>query len=312
MHTRPVHKALMLFLILALALGACSAASSEREVGGGAIPEMAMEEVEAPAAAPAYDQRAYSTANQPQQTERLVIKNAHLALVVPDPAASMDRISALADEMGGFVVYARLSQIQVDGVDIPRADVTIRVLSDRLDEALKRIEAESDRLPLDKNISSEDVTAEYTDLQSRLRNLEAAEAQLREMMDRATRSEDVLNIYQQLTQTREEIEVIKGRIQYFETSARLSSISVSLQATAAVRPLTIGSWQPEGVAREALQALISALRSLANAVIWIILFFLPVAVLIALPLYLVVRLVRRWRGRARKPAAPPAPPASAG
>ncbi len=314
MNTRPVQKALLLFLFLALVLGACSAASPERDRSAGVAPQVAMEEAEAPAAEPSAgmgEDGSYNSSTV-QQTERLVIKNANLSLVVADPAASMDRISAMADEMGGFVVSARLSQDQVEGVEIPRAEVTIRVLSDRLDEALERIEAESDRLPLDKNVSSEDVTAEYTDLQSRLRNLESAEAQLREMMERATRSEDVLNIYQQLTQTREQIEVIKGRIQYFETSARLSSISVSLRATAAVRPLTIGAWQPEGVAREALQSLLSALKFLANAVIWLFLFFLPVGLLIVLPLYLLVRLARRLRERSRKPAAPPAPPAAAG
>ena len=42
-------------------------------------------------------------------------------------------------------------------------------------------------------------------------------------MDSANRTEDVLNVFDQLTRVRGEIEVIKGQIQYFEESARLSA-----------------------------------------------------------------------------------------
>jgi hypothetical protein len=275
----------------------------------GEVDRAVEEEMGSPPSSPGFDGDESTAA---QAAERLVIKNADLSIVVPDPAASMDRISALAEEMEGFVVSANLVQDQIDGVEVPRASVTIRVPAERLDEALGLIEAESDRLPLNKNVTSQDVTAEYTDLQSRLRNLEAAEAQLREMLASATGTEDVLAVYQQLTQTREQIEVIKGQIQYYEQSARLSSISVGLMATAAVRPLTIGSWQPVGVAREALQALIGAVKFLASAAIWILLFILPVGLLILLPIYLLVRFLRRWRGRSRRPGVPPAPPAPAG
>lgn len=309
MSTRNANKLFLLFLGLTLLLGACAGASPTR----GAPAPSAPQEAPAPEAEmmDAGYGAGYRTSDTQQAGERLVIKNADLSIVVPEPAESMQRISALAEEMGGFVVSARLNQDQVDGVEVPRAFVTIRVPAERLDEALERIEAESDRLPLNRNISSQDVTAEYTDLQSRLRNLEAAEEQLRELMASATRTEDVLSIFQQLTETRSQIEVIKGQIQYYETSARLSSISVDLTATAAVRPLTIGNWQPVGVAREALQALISAVRFLVDAGIWIIVFFLPVGLLVFLPLYLLFRLVRRLRARRKQPSAPPAPPAAA-
>jgi hypothetical protein len=108
--------------------------------------------------------------------ERIVIKNAREEIVVDQPDQSMDRISQMAEEMGGFVVSANLYQATLDsGEEVPRASITIRVPAERLDEALARIEAESDQLPRNKTIEP-DVTSEYTDLQSRLRNLEAAVA----------------------------------------------------------------------------------------------------------------------------------------
>jgi hypothetical protein len=155
------------------------------------------------------------------------------------------------------------------------------------------------------------VTQDYIDLQSRLRNLEAAEAQLTKIMEDANRTEDVLSVYQELTRVRGEIEVIKGQIQYYEQSARLSSIRVEILANAAVQPLTIGGWQPAGVAKDAAQALIVGLKFLVNAGIWLVVLFLPLGLALALPIAFVVWLVRRLRARRKgsRPLPPPVEPA---
>ncbi len=258
------------------------------------------------ASPPAYESADYSFNQEQPEVEHLVIKNADLSLVVSDPAAAMDRISKMADEMGGFVVSANLYHQQLEnGAEVPQANITIRVPAEILGEALERIRQESDQLPLSETLSSEDVTREYTDLQSRLRNLEEAEAQLRNIMDEATKTEDVLSVYNELVRVREEIEVIKGQIQYFEQSAALSAITTSLLANEAVQPLTIGSWQPVGVAKQAVQALISSFKFVIDAAIWIILFILPTLALLALifilPVYLLLRV---WHRRRKAKAAP--------
>ena len=245
-----------------------------------------------------------------------MIKNADISLVVGDPPAVMDTIYQLAEEFGGYVVSANSYQSRLEsGLEVPRASITIRVDAERLEEALERIEAQSERPPLSKNINSQDVTKEYTDLASRLRNLEETELQLREIMDDALRTEDVLAVYRDLTNVREQIEVIKGQMQYYEQSAALSAISVELIANEAVQPLTIGGWQPVGVAKDAIQALINALKFLANAAIWIVLFMVPVLAVLYLLFILPFSLVwRAWRKRRAKNKAsqaaqtPPTPP----
>lgn len=289
-------------ILISLLLASCAAAKRsepgvyESPASGEAYMAPAVQLVEAPV-----EGRYYAGDAQTQPgVERMVVKNAQLSLVVADPAASMKRISDMADQMGGFVVSANLYQQRLEsGVEVPRAEITLRVPAERLNEALERIRQESDQIPLTETINSQDVTAEYTDLQSRLRNLEEAEAQLRDIMDSATKTEDVLAVYNELVRTREQIEMIKGQMQYYEQSSALSSISVSLIANEAVQPLTIGRWQPVGVAKQAIQSLISAFKFIVNAAIWIVLFVLPVLLLLfvifILPLYLVVRLWRRRR-----------------
>jgi hypothetical protein len=292
-------KAFFFILMAAIVLSACAAqkAAQMPSAGQGAPP------AEVPAGEfGAADQadNAFS-ANQPsQETQRLVIKNANMSLVVEDPGQSMDAIGRMAEEMGGFVVSANLSQNQLqNGDQVSHASIRIRVPAEQLDEALQRIESLSDRTPLNKSVEGQDVTQEYTDLQSQLRNLENAEAQLREIMDSATRTEDVLAVYRQLVDVREQIEVTQGRIQYFEKSAAMSSIQVELMADEAVQPLTIGRWQPAGVAKNAVQALISVGQFLVNAAIWIVILVLPVLLVLAaadgIPIMLVLRIWRRRR-----------------
>jgi ABC-type multidrug transport system fused ATPase/permease subunit len=230
-----------------------------------------------------------------------VIKNASLEIVVNAPDESMQSISSMAEEMGGFVVSANLYQTHTsDGQEVPRASITIRVPAERLGEALARIEAESDRLPLNKNINSQDVTSEYTDLQSRLTNLEAAEAQLMLIMEDANRTEDVLNVFDQLTRVREQIEVLKGQMQYLETSAKLSAISVELIPNEVIQPISIGGWEPVGVIKDAIQSLIVALQGLVNIGIWLALFILPIVLIIGVPLFFIIRGVRNRRRKSKK------------
>ena len=274
-----------------------------REAGAAPSAPLAMDQSVARSAS-GTGANSYSS-TQPTNAERMVVKNASLSIAVDDPPAVMERISKMADEMGGFVVSANLYQTTLDsGVEVPHASISIRVPAEKLDEAMSRIKAETQQPVMTENISSQDVTADYTDLQSRLRNQEAAEKQLQQILDKATKPEDVLSIFNQLTQVREQIELIKGQIQFYEQSAALSMISTELYANAAVQPVTIGGWQPKGVAKQALQALVNTLKFLANAAIWIFILVLPVLIVVLLPPVVIILLVLRWRNRRKTKSKP--------
>ncbi|HNB52486.1 MAG TPA: hypothetical protein PK530_11105, partial [Anaerolineales bacterium] len=68
-----------------------------------------------------------------------------------------------------------------------------------------------------------------------------------------------------------------------------------LLADAAVQPLTIGGWEPAGVAKDAIQALINTLQGIADGTIWLALYLLPVALVLFIPLWLVWLGIKRWR-----------------
>lgn len=305
-----MYKKIALLLFFTLLLSACSAAQNSYAPLPMEAPMMEERAASDSGAgfAPAQDYY-YSESNgdvlsQPAGTsgetanpagERIVIKNASLSIAVQNPAENLDTITALADEFGGFVVSSNLYKTTLsNGAEVPQASITLRVPAERLDEALTRIKSGAGEI-LSENVSGQDVTREYTDLQSRLKNLEEAEAQLQQIMDNAYKTEDVINVFNQLTSYREQIELVKGQIQYYESSAAFSAITVDILADAAVQPLTIGGWQPAGVAKDAIQALINTMQGLADAAIWFVLYLLPVLVVIFIPLRLIWVGIKRWR-----------------
>ncbi len=311
-------RTLIALCVLALAVAACAPASKATDQYGGrqllpgqpqvapAAPAATM----APAAAPAISESASAfdaAGNAIPPAERLVIQNADLTIVVDEPPTAMEAISRMATDMGGFVVTSNQYKTTTgNGVEVTQGQITIRVPAEKLDDALAKIKGLTKNPEEDvrsENRSGQDVTKEYTDLQSRLRNYEDTEKQLREIMASATKTEDVMNVFNQLTQVREQIEIIKGQMKYYEESAALSAINIQVMAQEAVAPLTIGTWKPAGVARDAIQTLIDTLKFLANLLIWVALYVLPVILLVGLPIWLVVALVRRNR---RRKAAPPA------
>lgn len=274
----------------------------EYGVGGGAPQEM-------PAAMPMATSMAYAPDSDKGSgrnldaaaRERLVIRNADLAIVVKDPEATMTIITKLAEELGGFVVSSNLYQSYTsNGLPVPEASVVIRVPSEKLNEALETIKADVIEVQ-SENVSGQDVTSEYVDLESQLKNLEAAEAQLTEIMQKAEKTEDVLNVFNQLTSIRGQIEVIKGQMKYYEESAALSAISVRLIAEETIKPIEIMGWKPEGTFRDAIQNLVYFFQDFVDFLIWFVVNFLPkllaIGLVFGLPILLIVRAIRNANRR---------------
>ena len=285
-------KTVVLFLIALMFLVGCQSNQAASEL-------VREESTVLGGSAPAADQSQKSDGFNAQeglgevpQQERLVIKDGSLSIVVDDPVHSLEAISSMAEDLGGYVVRSNLSQVRTEnGLEVPQANLTIRVPAERMDEALGLIKSGAGRV-LSEQVTGQDVTQEYTDLGSRLRNLENAEKELTRIMEAAEDTEDVLNVYNRLVDVQEQIEVIKGQMQYFERSAAMSSISITIQADEAVQPLQIGGWQPAGVAKRALQALINTMTFFGDAAIWIALYLLPVLLVLMIPVVVAWRMLR--------------------
>lgn len=242
------------------------------------------------------------TADQgPRLAPRMIAKRADLTVVVPDTMAALDAIRQVVEGMGGYVVdsnaYRTDDQIQ--------ARITVRVPAESLNDALSQIKRMAVRVDRE-NTSTEDVTEEYTDNASRLRNLEATEqellALLREVRERPNATADeILAVHRRITEVRDEIERIKGRQQLLDNLVALATIAIEIIPDELTRPLVERAWRPQQTARDAFRALLIGLKWLADLAIWLVIFVLPILILIALPFTVLVFIIQRIRRASRRP-----------
>jgi hypothetical protein len=164
------------------------------------------------------------TTGQSTATDRMIIRNGAMQLVVDNVTAAMARITSLAGTYGGFVVNSNVQENQ----NRLYGNISIRVLSEHFDDTLAALRAMAVEVRAEST-SGQDVTEEYTDLTANLRNLQAAETQLLKLMEQAGQVTDILEVQRELVKTRGEIEQTKGRMQYLEQSSDLAFIQVTLE-----------------------------------------------------------------------------------
>lgn len=231
--------------------------------------------------------------------ERLIIRNAALDLVVPDTEEAVDEISDLVDELDGYIVESNTYKYD-EGL---RAQLSLRVPAESLDTALEQIRDLATDVRRE-NISGQDVTEEYVDLQSNLRHLEATEDRLLDFLAEAEDTEAALEVYDRLQNIQAEIEQVKGRMQYLKQSAAMATITLDITPDALAQPIQVGGWHPEGTLRDAFESLIKVLQFLVDALIVIVVLVIPVLLVIAAPIvglfFLVRAIVRRRKARKKK------------
>jgi hypothetical protein len=222
----------------------------------------------------------------------MIVRTADLSLLVKDTENSAEEIKGIVTELGGYVVDIRLWR---DGEQL-RGTVTVRVPADSLDQALSRFKGLAVRVQRESG-SSVDVTEEYSDLGAQLRNLEATEQELLELLrtvrEKTGKAEDILAVHRELTSIRGQIEQLKGRMLYLERTSEMSSVTIELVPDILAQPIAQPGWRPSETIAGALRALLQTSRLLVDAVIWIVLYLLPLAVLVLIPVAVLWFLWRR-------------------
>lgn len=148
----------------------------------------------------------------------LLIYTARLSLGVYEAAKSLDTVEALARQAGGYLV------VRDD------TTITVRIPAARFDETLAKMTALGDVLT--RNVEVRDVTEEYYDLETRLRNQEVVLRRLHELLLRASTVEDALKVEAELARVATEVEQLKGRLKLLRELVAYSTITVTFAPTA--------------------------------------------------------------------------------
>lgn len=214
---------------------------------------------------------------------RRVIRTATIELQDADPGAVADEVTRVVERAGGFVATADLHR---DDDGVLNGSVTVRVPSERLEPTLDQLEALADNAPL-RRIEEQDVTVESADLGAQLRNLEAFEVELRDLLAEVEATspgaEDLLRVFERIREVRADIDGINGRLDVLDDQVSLATVTVHLTPTPAAVPVADAGWSPGDTVRAALSAGTRALTAVADAAIWFGLAVLPVLLAMGLP-----------------------------
>lgn len=212
-------------------------------------------------------------------TDRLVIQETTLSLVVKDVSPSLSQIQSKTESLGGFLVNSHLSKPE----ESANGTITIRVPTVKLSEALTAFRSIGLRV-VDEQINGRDVTDQYVDLDSRLETLQKTKTKFEEILNKAEKIQDILQVQREIISLQSQIDNLKGQQQYLKKSADLSKITVYLSTDEFSLPYAPKeSWRPGVIFKLAVRALVANVRQIASGIIWIFVFaplWLPILTII--------------------------------
>jgi len=231
--------------------------------------------------------------------ERKLMQDGSLALVVKRVEDAVQSLTNMAQNLGGRADDVQYSNAQDN--DKKRATITLRVPAVNFDMAM--VQAKGVAIKVESEyISTRDVTEQFIDMQARLKNLKAEEEQYQEIMKKAVKVSDVLEVSQYLFNTRQQIEQIQGQMNYLSRQVDMSVITIQLSSEPDIDATNV-IWNPATTVKEAVQYFIKAFYRLADTIIWGILSFLPLTILLGgllfLFAWLFVKVLRPWYGNIR-------------
>jgi hypothetical protein len=192
----------------------------------------------------------------------------------------------MVEIMGGYLEAAQIGGTK----EAPTADITIRVPATHFEDAKAQIRKLAARVESEKT-DAQDVTRQYVDMEARLRNLRAEEAQYLTIMKSAYKVDDLLEVTQKLSEVRGQIEQQQAEFQTLSKQVETVAITISLRTLADTQVFGL-NWRPLYQLKLALRNGLDALADYATTMA-AILFYVPV--ILAWSITILFAAVVAWR-----------------
>lgn len=162
--------------------------------------------------------------NQITDTSKKIIKEGDIRFETGNLKATKEKIINALKSFGGYVA----EENETNNGDNNRKEynLKIRVPSKNFDGFLGALSASADRIDT-KNIRIRDVTTEYIDITTQLKNKNLLEKRYQELLAKATKTSDLLQIENKLTEIRSDIESTQGQLNYLNKQVSYSSLDIT-------------------------------------------------------------------------------------
>jgi Domain of unknown function (DUF4349) len=159
--------------------------------------------------------------------DHLIIRTVTISLTVESVTDGATWIRDLAARKSGFV-FSSNTYVRDES---EFAQMTIRVPASELDSTVRELREHQLVIQVDSEEStSQDVSQEYVDNESRLVALEETQRRFLALLSDADTVDDILRIESELTNIRTQIETIKGRQNYLDQMTSMSTVTITLHA----------------------------------------------------------------------------------
>ncbi|SHH32460.1 DUF4349 domain-containing protein [Virgibacillus chiguensis] len=221
--------------------------------------------------------------------QRKVIYTADTRIEVKDLQKKIATLESLIIDYDGYIVESSRSN---DTKENNRTGfITARVPQTNFKPFMDEVESGEGKL-LSSNISGQDVTEEYVDLESRLQSKKVVEKRLLAFMEQAEKTEDLLAISEDLAEVQEEIEQITGRMNYLQNKADLATVHIEIQENyVSIEDGNLNTW--EATKQQFIKSINFLLKVISNVFVFIA-GNMPVLILISVLGWLGWIFIRKW------------------
>jgi Domain of unknown function (DUF4349) len=204
--------------------------------------------------------------------EPKIIKNANLRFETGNLDATYDQISKALKNQSATI------QNDSQGTEYNTIfrTIIVRVPSKNFDALLNDVSQGVSYFEL-KEISSDDVTEEYIDIDARLKTKKVLETRYFELLKKATKISEIIEIEKQLSAIREEIETKEGQLKYLQNKVSMSTVTIYFYKTTAEK---IGVTVSFGT--KIVNAIVSGFNGISSLFIWLIQIWPFIAILVAI------------------------------
>lgn len=225
------------------------------------------------------------------ETNRLVVQESNLSLVVKNVRETVDKLIAYAQEKKGYMVSSSLSQPE----EAPYANLVLRIPAKDLKSALEYCRSLALKVS-SENLYGYDVTDEYVDIDARLVTLNKTKAKFEEILAGATRVQDLLDVQRELINLQSQIDALKGQQLYLEKTAEMAKVTIYLSTDEFALPYAPAQpFRPAVIFKQAVRSLVGTLRSVFKAIIW-----LGVYGVLIIPVVLIIWIIsKRFKNSSR-------------
>ena len=288
----------LVLLAVLLSLGGCSMYKSEQQARLATVSsQQPVAETEAKKLANPSLHRTEEAISIEAALDRKIIRDANLTIEVVSTTEAQQRVTSIAETLGGFVVTSEAKQRQ-DAEPAKRTldiKLVIRVPSAQFNSALEQIQKLATNLA-ERNVIGQDVTEEFIDLDARIKTQKALELQFLDIMKQAHKVEEALEVQRQVADVRTEIEKLEGRRRFLESKSTLSTITVNILTPT---PIVVSASGFGHTIREAVSDSIDVATGIVLFFVRFVIVMTPVFILVILPSILIALYFRRRAKRIR-------------